>query len=142
MSIAEQTEALQSELFSQGMLDEEQFSQLQLLQDESNQDFVAEMITLYLDDTQGKLGALRAMVASQKVDRTELDSIFHQLKGSSSSVGALQVAQLCVDTRELSQTKGPDEVAAAVEHIFQTFERLKMRLMQLLELQAQLTAQS
>ena len=142
MSLAEQIETLLSELFAQGSLDEEQFSQLQMLQDESNEGFLAEIITLYLEDTEGKLRSLREMLATQNVDHTELESIFHQLKGSSSSVGASEVAKLCVECRDLSLTKGPVEVAAAVDHIFQTFEELKTRLQQLLQLQSQLAAQS
>jgi histidine-containing phosphotransfer protein len=142
MSIAEQIQTLLSKLYEQGSLDEEQFSQLQMLQDESNEGFLAEIITLYLEDTEAKLRSVREMLATQKVDHTELDSIFHQLKGSSSSVGASEVAKLCVECRDLSLTKGPVEVAAAVEHILQTFEDLKTHFQQLLRLQSQLAAQS
>ena len=43
-------EMLQSELYGIGILDE-QFAQLQLLEDESNPNFVSEMVTLYFEDT-------------------------------------------------------------------------------------------
>lgn len=132
-------EMLQSELYGIGILDE-QFAQLQLLEDESNPNFVSEMVTLYFEDTGVKLERLGVLIKEDNVNLSELDSIFHQLKGSSSSVGAQAMAAACADCREYCQRQDKDSVLPAYERMLAAFNELKERLMELLDLQKQLNA--
>ena len=82
----------------EGLLDD-QFGQLMQLQDESNPDFVQEVVELYFTDSASKLEKLGARLAEPEVDYNEIDQITHQLKGSSASFGAQANANLCVQVR-------------------------------------------
>ena len=65
-------------------------------QDESNPDFVAEVVELYFEDSAGKLDKLEAKLAAPTPDFNDIDQLVHQFKGSSASFGAQKLAALCV----------------------------------------------
>ena len=65
-------------------------------QDESNPDFVAEVVELYFEDSAGKLEKLDQKLAAQVPDFNEVDQLVHQFKGSSASFGAQSLAARCV----------------------------------------------
>ena len=66
------------------------------MQDDSNPDFVAEVVELYFEDSAGKLEKLDAKLAAPVPDFNEVDQLVHQFKGSSASFGAQGLASLCV----------------------------------------------
>ncbi|XP_020885928.1 histidine-containing phosphotransfer protein 1 isoform X2 [Arabidopsis lyrata subsp. lyrata] len=70
-------------LFLEGILDS-QFLQLQQLQDESNPDFVSQVVTLFFQDSDRILNDLSLSLDQQVVDFKKVDPHVHQLKGSSS----------------------------------------------------------
>ncbi|CAN6451155.1 unnamed protein product [Victoria cruziana] len=74
---------LTSSLFREGFLDE-QFTQLQQLQDESNPNFVGEVVGLFFEDSERLLNDMDMVLDLQPVDFKKLDAHVHQLKGSSS----------------------------------------------------------
>ncbi|CAN1149857.1 Histidine-containing phosphotransfer protein 1, partial [Linum perenne] len=85
--------------WGKGFLDS-QFAQLQLLQDESNPDFVVEVVSLFFEDSDRLLDDLtKALDPQQGVDFKKVDAHVHQLKGSSSSIGAQRVKNACVAFR-------------------------------------------
>ncbi|CAJ2653364.1 unnamed protein product [Trifolium pratense] len=67
-------------LFQEGFLDN-QFNQLEQLQDESNPDFVVEVVTLFFDDAERILNELTTSLGQEKIDFKRLDAHVHQLKG-------------------------------------------------------------
>lgn len=73
-----------------------------ILQDESNPDFVAEVVELYFEDSAGKLDKLEAKLAAPTPDFNDIDQLVHQFKGSSASFGAQKLAALCVQVKLLS----------------------------------------
>ncbi|MBA0713344.1 hypothetical protein Golax_012384, partial [Gossypium laxum] len=66
-----------------GVLDN-QFSQIQALQDSTNPNFVEEVITLFCNDAERIINEINRNLGYQNVDFSNLDSYVHQLKGSSS----------------------------------------------------------
>jgi len=74
---------------------------VQFLEDETQPGFLREMIEMYVNDTDQKLDRIRFLLSSVPDGNgaTELDSLTHQLKGSSASMGASRVAQLFNDLR-------------------------------------------
>ncbi|XP_057476891.1 histidine-containing phosphotransfer protein 1-like isoform X1 [Actinidia eriantha] len=72
-----------SSMFHEGFLDG-QFSQLQQLQDESNPDFVVEVVSLFFQDSERLLNELTRALDQKCVDFKKIDAHVHQLKGSSS----------------------------------------------------------
>ncbi|CAK9174680.1 unnamed protein product, partial [Ilex paraguariensis] len=85
-------------LYNEGFLDD-QFIQLQQLQDESNPDFVVEVVSLFFEDSQRLLNELTKALHQQSSDFKRLDAHVHQLKGSSSSIGAQRVQKVCIAFR-------------------------------------------
>ncbi|KAL1816029.1 hypothetical protein ACET3Z_018603 [Daucus carota] len=59
--------------------------QIQKLQDESNPDFVNEVVTLFFEDSEKLLHNLAIALDQQHVDYQKVDACVHQFKGSSSS---------------------------------------------------------
>ena len=75
---------------------------LKIMQDESNPDFVAEVVELYFEDSAGKLDKLEGKLAAPTPDFNDIDQLVHQFKGSSASFGAQKLAALCVQVRLLA----------------------------------------
>ncbi|CAN1357520.1 Histidine-containing phosphotransfer protein 1 [Linum perenne] len=96
-------------MFDQGMLDS-QFTQIQALQDETNPTFVAEVISAFCNDAERIIIELNKSLygfqrSYQNVDFSKVDAFLHQLKGSSSSIGAHRLKCACVDLRQASNDK-------------------------------------
>lgn len=91
-------------LYREGFLDD-QFTQLQKLQDESNPDFVVEVVSLFFEDSEKLLSNLNTALQQQIVDYKQVDAHVHQFKGSSSSIGAQRVKNVCVVFRNCCEEK-------------------------------------
>ncbi|KAF7843398.1 histidine-containing phosphotransfer protein 4-like [Senna tora] len=86
-----QIAAMKQSLFDQGYLDE-QFIQLEELQDDANPNFVEEIVTLYYRDSSRLISNIEQAIREKNpLDFNKLDNIMHQFKGSSSSIGAKKV---------------------------------------------------
>ncbi|VVA41597.1 PREDICTED: histidine-containing [Prunus dulcis] len=94
-----QVRLMRQSLFDQGFLDE-QFIQLEELQDDSNPNFVEEIATSYYRDSYRSLQAIELALEKTPRDFSKLDSYMHQFKGSSSSIGAKKVKAECQQFRE------------------------------------------
>ncbi|KAL5995079.1 peroxiredoxin type-2 [Asimina triloba] len=91
-------------IFALGLLDD-QYTQLQQLQDESNPDFVFEVVSLFFDDSEKLLNELTGVLNEQPLDFKKVDAHVHQLKGSSSSIGAQRVKNVCIAFRSFCEAK-------------------------------------
>lgn len=129
-------EQLVAQLQLEGILDE-QFHQLMQLQDESNPDFVAEVVELYFEDSVAKIERIATMLSCGSPDFNELDQLVHQFKGSSASLGAQMIAQLCVRFREMCQSNNVAGCKALLDQIREAFRILKQRLETFSQLEAQ-----
>lgn len=127
---------LLTQLKAEGLLDE-QFSQLMALQDETNPDFVAEVVDLYFEDSASKLEKLEAKLATDAVDFNEVDQLVHQFKGSSASFGAQVIAQLCVSLREMCQQGNAQGCRGYLAQTREKFEQLKGKLEVFMQLETQ-----
>ncbi|KAH9715091.1 histidine-containing phosphotransfer protein 6 [Citrus sinensis] len=90
-------------LFHQGVLDE-QFLQLQQLQDESSPNFVSEVVNIYFHESEKLLRNLRSLLMDKEFsDYKKLGIHLNQMMGSSSSIGAKRVSNVCVAFRAASE---------------------------------------
>jgi histidine-containing phosphotransfer protein len=128
-------ESLVAGLQAAGVLDE-QFSQLLLLQDDSNPEFVVEVVQLYFDDSVGKIERMGQLLCAPAPNFAELDQIVHQFKGSSASLGASHVCALCIRLREACQAGAGPAAAALVAEIRASFASLRGQLEQYVALEA------
>ena len=127
---------LLTQLSQEGLLDD-QFSQLRQLQDESNPDFVQEVVELYFEDSAAKLEKLSLKLQDPAPDYASIDQLVHQFKGSSASFGAQAIAQACSKFRDLCQQQNRSGCQALLQQISTSFQALKSRLDTFLQLEKQ-----
>ncbi|KAK9282478.1 hypothetical protein L1049_005396 [Liquidambar formosana] len=112
-----QVALMRQSFFDQGFLDE-QFIQLEELQDEANPNFVEEVVTLYYRDSTRLILNIEQALEKSPLDFNKLDCHMHQFKGSSSSIGAKKVKSECTQFREYCK-------AGNGEGCMRTFQQLK-----------------
>ncbi|XP_057541209.1 histidine-containing phosphotransfer protein 1-like isoform X3 [Amaranthus tricolor] len=122
-------------LFDQGILND-QFTQLQSLQDESNPNFVVEVVNLFFQDSQRLLHVLAQSLEQANVDFKKLHTLVHQLKGSSSSIGAQGVLNACIAFRRCCDDKNVE----GLQQVRNEYILVKSKLETLLQLEQQVVA--
>ncbi|KAJ6904050.1 hypothetical protein NC651_021256 [Populus alba x Populus x berolinensis] len=126
-------------LFREGFLDA-QFQQLQLLQDESNPDFVAEVVSLFFEDSERLLTDLTSALEQQNIDFKKVDAHVHQFKGSSSSIGALRVKNDCIAFRNFCEEQNIEGCLRCLQQLKQDYYLVKSKLEALIRLEQQIVA--
>ncbi|KAF2307128.1 hypothetical protein P3X46_035188 [Hevea brasiliensis] len=126
-------------LFHEGFLDE-QFNQLQQLQDESNPDFVVEVVSLFFEDSERLLNELAKALDQQSVDFKRIDAHVHQLKGSSSSIGAQRVQKVCIAFRNYCDEQNTEGCLKCLQQVKHEYSLVKTKLETLFKLERQVLA--
>jgi histidine-containing phosphotransfer peotein len=106
-----------------------------VLQDDSNPDFVSEMVELYFEDSAGKIEKLESKLHEDMIDFNEIDQLVHQFKGSSASFGAHAMALVCVQLREACHEQHVAACRELVRELKSCFIVLQQRLEQFLQLE-------
>jgi histidine-containing phosphotransfer protein len=135
--LQEYLEEFRTKLLDDGVLDE-QFTQLQQLQDDSNQDFVREVVDLFFVDSSKLLDQLTREVKTDSIDYKEVDKHVHQLKGSSASVGAHRVTEVCKSFRVCCDNEDAPGCKASLDKVKQEFDLFKTKLGELLSIEAEI----
>ncbi|XP_010249504.1 PREDICTED: histidine-containing phosphotransfer protein 4-like [Nelumbo nucifera] len=117
MDLKRQVAYMRRSLFDQGYLDE-QFIQLEDLQDDVNPNFVEEIVTLFYRDSARLILNIEQAMEKSPLDFDKLDTYMHQFKGSSSSIGAKKVKSEATQFREFCK-------AGNAEGCLRTYQQLK-----------------
>ncbi|XP_074361248.1 histidine-containing phosphotransfer protein 1-like [Apium graveolens] len=128
-----------SSLYREGLLDD-QFLQIQKLQDESNPEFVNEVVTLFFEDSEKLLHNLAIALDQQLVDYKKVDACVHQFKGSSSSIGAQRVRNICVSFRTCYDAKNLEGCLRCLQQLKDEYYLVKNKLQTLFKLEQQILA--
>ncbi|CAL5208958.1 unnamed protein product [Lathyrus oleraceus] len=126
-------------MFQQGFLDD-QFSQLQKLQDDSSPDFVYEVITLFFADSDKLLNNMSHELAQVPVNFKQIDAHAHQQKGSSASVGAARVTSICATFRSFCEAQNLEGCRRCLQQLQHEYKLLKTHLHYLFKLQRDIKA--
>jgi CheY-like chemotaxis protein len=108
------------------VVDARALAALRDLQGAGRPDLLAELLAIYLRDTPPRLAALHEAVA--RADAAALRRAAHGLKGSSSQIGAVQVARLCTDLEEQAVTIDLRGVAETLHRLDEAFDRVRAQL--------------
>ncbi|XP_058759169.1 histidine-containing phosphotransfer protein 4-like [Vicia villosa] len=122
-----QVAAMKQSLFDQGLLDE-QFIQLEELQDDANPNFVEEIVTLYYRDSSRLISNLEQTLERNPLDFNKLDTIMHQFKGSSSSIGAKKVKAESTLIREYCRTGNAEGCRKSYQQMKKEYVALRKKL--------------
>ncbi|KAG2371126.1 histidine-containing phosphotransfer protein 4-like isoform X4 [Vigna umbellata] len=122
-----QVAVIKHSLFDQGYLDE-QFIQLEELQDDANPNFVEEIVTLYYRDSSRLISNLDHTLERNPLDFNKLDTIMHQFKGSSSSIGAKKVKAECTLFREYCRTRNGEGCRRSFQQMKKEYAILRKKL--------------
>ncbi|KAJ8529448.1 hypothetical protein K7X08_036283 [Anisodus acutangulus] len=123
-------------LYNEKILDE-QFIQLQQLQDENNPDFVVEVVSLFFEDSERLLNELAKALNQTNVDFKKLDANVHQLKGSSSSIGAQTVQRVCIAFRNYCDERNVEGCLQCLQQVKNEYTLVKNKLETLFKLEKQ-----
>ncbi|XP_059312117.1 histidine-containing phosphotransfer protein 1-like [Lycium ferocissimum] len=123
-------------LYNEKILDE-QFVQLQQLQDESNPDFVVEVVSLFFEDSERLLNELAKALNQPNVDFKKLDAHVHQLKGSSSSIGAQRVQRVCIAFRNYCDERNVEGCLKCLQQVKNEYNLVKNKFETLFKLEKQ-----
>jgi HPt (histidine-containing phosphotransfer) domain-containing protein len=96
------------------------------LQGEGRPDLLAELLAVYLRDGPPRLAAIHEALARK--DAEVLRRAAHSLKGSSSQIGAVQVARLCADLEEQASATDLRGVAETLRRLDEAFDRVRVHL--------------
>jgi len=121
-------------LLAEEVLDQ-QFTQLQQLQDESNPEFVLEVVSLFFEDSERLLEELTESLAQDPIDYVAVDAHVHQFKGSSSSIGAQKVKNVCIKFRKCCEEEDREGCQKCLEQVKQEFSLVKSKLEHMFELE-------
>ncbi|GKV44907.1 hypothetical protein SLEP1_g52042 [Rubroshorea leprosula] len=125
--LQQQVASMRRSLFDQGYLDE-QFIQLEELQDDANPDFVEEVVTLFYSDSARLIQSIEQALTSRPINFARLDDYMHQFKGSSSSIGAKKVRTACTPFGEYCSEENAEGCIRAFQQIKQEYATLKRKL--------------
>ncbi|KAF8400623.1 hypothetical protein HHK36_013922 [Tetracentron sinense] len=124
-------------LFHQGVLDE-QFLQLQQLQDETSPNFVYEVVNIYFHESEKLLRNLRGLLSDREfLDHKKMGIHLNQFMGSSSSIGAKRVRNVCVVFRAASEQTNRAGCLRALELLEHEYWYLKNKLHEFLQIEQQ-----
>ncbi|KAH6758734.1 histidine phosphotransfer protein 6 [Perilla frutescens var. frutescens] len=124
-------------LFHQGVLDE-QFLQLQQLQDESSPNFVSEVVNIYFHESEKLLRNLRALLVDKEFsDYKKMGIHLNQFMGSSSSIGAQRVRNVCIAFRAACEQNNRTGCLRALELLEYEYCYLKNKLHELFQIEQQ-----
>ncbi|XP_074268830.1 histidine-containing phosphotransfer protein 1-like [Silene latifolia] len=121
-------------LYREGYLDD-QFTQLQKLEDESSPNFVKEIVTLFFQDSDKLIENLAKALQHHVVDFNQVSNHAHQLKGSSSSVGANKIKNICAMFRGYCEEKNHDACLACLQTLQHEYNVLKNKFEHLFKLE-------
>ncbi|KAM3309723.1 hypothetical protein ACQJBY_030791 [Aegilops geniculata] len=115
-----QPNSLLANMFAAGLLDD-QFQELQMLQEGSAPDFIIKVVTLFCEDGERIIGEIAKLLDKPCVDYDKVGGFVRQLKGSSASIGAQRVKNSCIQFHQCCQEKSKDGCVNSLDSVRNDF---------------------
>lgn len=107
---------------------DEQFIQLEELQDDANPNFVEETVTLFYSTSAKLIQNIEQALTRKPIDFTRLDDYIHRFKGSCSSIGAKKVRNECIPFSKYCSEENAEGCIRVFQQIKQEYAILKRKL--------------
>uniref|UniRef100_A0ACD5Y3W0 Uncharacterized protein n=1 Tax=Avena sativa TaxID=4498 RepID=A0ACD5Y3W0_AVESA len=131
-----QLNTLVANMFATGLLDD-QFQQLQMFQARNAPGFIAEIVTIFCNEGRRNIDELAKMLERPCVDFKEVGDILFKLMGSSASIGAQRVNNICIQFREFYEEKSRDGCLKAFHVMRKEFYDTCIKFQTMLQLEQQ-----
>ncbi|KAJ6301343.1 hypothetical protein OIU77_015616 [Salix suchowensis] len=89
--LRQQLSIMRQSHFDEGLLDHEQVSYLETLENEDDPDFIENVFTLFLRDSTRYIDSIEKALETSPVDYPVMKRMMYRLKGSSASLGASKI---------------------------------------------------
>uniref|UniRef100_A0A6N2N720 Histidine-containing phosphotransfer protein n=1 Tax=Salix viminalis TaxID=40686 RepID=A0A6N2N720_SALVM len=89
--LRQQLSIMRQSLFDEGLLDHEQVSYLETLENEDDPDFIENVFTLFLRDSTRYIDSIEKALETSPVDYPIMERMMYRFKGSSASIGASKI---------------------------------------------------
>lgn len=132
VAVNRQIEQLVFRLEEQGSLDG-QFKRILQLPDESNPNFVSEVVELFMTNTEKHLKQMQELLQKDQPDLEAVSQLLILMKGSNETFGARALTNLCVQLQEACQKKSTAECRALLGSQENEFSTLRRELGMFLE---------
>ncbi|KAK3137330.1 hypothetical protein QOZ80_5BG0450880 [Eleusine coracana subsp. coracana] len=119
--------SMKKNLFDQGYLDE-QFTQLEELQDETSPNFVEEVVVSFFKDSSRLLTNIDQTLDKYPQDFYRLDSLVHTLKGRGTSIGAMRLKNECSVLKAHCKNKNLEGCRRSLQKMTREHATLKQKL--------------
>ena len=103
-------------------------TRLQELEQETDSEFVIELIDIYMNETPKQIQAIATALTTQAF--AQLMIAAHTLKGSSLNLGARQLGALCLKLEELGRAGKPIPEGTSTSEIEKEYENVKTMLLE------------
>ncbi|KAB5521443.1 hypothetical protein DKX38_025762 [Salix brachista] len=90
-SLRQQLSIMRQSFFDEGLLDHEQVSYLETLENEDDPDFIENVFTLFLRDSSRYIDSIEKALETNPIDYPVMERMMYRLKGSSASIGASKI---------------------------------------------------
>ncbi|KAH7867355.1 hypothetical protein Vadar_032445 [Vaccinium darrowii] len=117
---------LHENICEKGFLDE-QFVQLEELQDD-DPNFVEEIATLFYRDSSRLISNIEQALEKSPLDFSKLDNYMHQLKGSTTSIGARRVKNECTQFTDYCNAGNGEGCKRTFQQLKKEHSTLKKKL--------------
>lgn len=112
------------------VIDPQAIENLRALNPDDNDEFLREIVNIYLEDTPLRVKELDESLAAKDIGK--FTRAAHSIKGSSSNLGAVVVRNVAEKIEHESRTKGLDGADALVTQLKQEYARAETELKKLL----------
>ncbi|XP_077232403.1 histidine-containing phosphotransfer protein 1-like [Tasmannia lanceolata] len=130
---------LTSSLFIEGFLDD-QFTQLQQLQDERNPDFLFEVVSVFFDYTEKILNDVGSALELQTVNFKQVDGYVFEMNGTSSSIGVLRFKNASVAFGNFCEENDREGCLSCLQELKHEYSLVKSKFDSLFSLEQQILA--
>lgn len=103
------------------VIDPQSIENLRALNPDDNDEFLREIVAIYLEDTPLRIAELEQSLAT--ADRSKFTRAAHSIKGSSANLGAMSVRAVAEQLEHQSSKQGLDDVAALLVALKSEFAR-------------------